>query len=127
MTEEHQIKVPEAHISLILHHPIFESGLYLAKNGRQECLASVAGLRQYSIPYPQMWGLAEEIEQVYKSTQLAQSSQAPSHVGYFPSPMSVPGQGQSSQGLTGLDGMFDGILDESKDLSTTLFEWLQQP
>lgn len=50
-----------------MHHPIYEAGLFLADEGRDECLACVAGLRQYSISFPQFWDCAGEIEKLYWS------------------------------------------------------------
>ena len=56
-------------IRLILHHPMHEAGLYLAEQGRDECFACVAGIRQYCIAYPQFWSQAEEIERTYNTHQ----------------------------------------------------------
>jgi hypothetical protein len=53
----------------IIYHPIYEAGLYLAAQAKEECLICVAGLKQYSIPFPSIWSLAEEIEVLYTSTK----------------------------------------------------------
>ncbi|EIW70020.1 hypothetical protein TREMEDRAFT_30253, partial [Tremella mesenterica DSM 1558] len=50
---------------LILYHPIYEAGCFLANMGRMECLACIAGMKQYSIAYPQMWDFSIEIENIY--------------------------------------------------------------
>jgi hypothetical protein len=75
---------------LIICHPIYEAGLYLAKQGKEECLICVAGLKQYSIPFPCVWVLAEEIETVFASTiafrNIPKLPQAPVHV--YPPPAS---------------------------------------
>lgn len=65
---------PEAHTSLsistltpnrlVLYRPMYDAGMFLARQGREESRALVAGLRQYAGPYPQMWDLALEIEAV---------------------------------------------------------------
>jgi len=52
---------------LIIHHPIYEAGLFLADDGRSECLACVAGLRQYSTAFPQFWETTDEIELRYSA------------------------------------------------------------
>lgn len=36
--------------------------MFLARQGRDECLGCFAGLKQYAGPYPQMWEHALEIE-----------------------------------------------------------------
>ena len=48
-----------------MYHPIYQAGIYLAENGREECLACVAGLRQYAIAYPRLWEIADEVEKLY--------------------------------------------------------------
>lgn len=47
---------------LALWRPIYDAGMYLARQGRDECLGCFAGLKQYAGPYPQMWEHALEIE-----------------------------------------------------------------
>jgi hypothetical protein len=42
------------------------AGLYLAKRGRSESLACIAGIKQYCHAYPQFWCQAEEIEGLYE-------------------------------------------------------------
>ena len=68
----------------IIYHPIYEAGLYLAKQGKEECLICVAGLKQYSNTFPSVWALAEEIEIVFASTIATRNTtdapQAPFHV-----------------------------------------------
>ncbi|WOO81373.1 uncharacterized protein LOC62_03G004902 [Vanrija pseudolonga] len=49
---------------LVLYRPMYDAGMFLARQGREESRALVAGLRQYAGPYPQMWDLALEIEAV---------------------------------------------------------------
>ena len=44
---------------------MYAAGLFLAEEGREECMACIAGLWQYSIPFPQFWEQADEIERVY--------------------------------------------------------------
>lgn len=61
----------------IIYHPIYEAGLYLAKQGKEECLICVEGLKQYSIPFPSVWVLAEEIEGIFASTVAVRNAQAP--------------------------------------------------
>ncbi len=61
-----------------MHHPIYEAGLFLAKDGRSECLACVAGLRQYSIAFPQFWDCADEIELLYAANLIQRTSKDPS-------------------------------------------------
>lgn len=50
---------------LILYKPIFDAGMYLARQGREDCLGCVAGLRQYAGPYPQMLDCALEIQKTF--------------------------------------------------------------
>jgi hypothetical protein len=75
---------------LIIYHPIYEAGLHLAKQGKEECLICVAGLKQYSIPFPSVWVLAEEIETIFASTiafrNISKVPQATVHV--YPPPAS---------------------------------------
>jgi hypothetical protein len=40
--------------------------MYLARNGRMEFIACVAGMKQYCIAYPQFWHQAEEMEEAYE-------------------------------------------------------------
>ena len=54
---------------LILHQPIYEAGMFLADQAREECTIAVVGLRQYCIPYPQLWARAEEIEWLFRMRQ----------------------------------------------------------
>lgn len=49
----------------MLYRPIYDAGMYLARQGREDCLGCVAGLRLYAAPYPQMWELATEIETAF--------------------------------------------------------------
>ncbi len=49
----------------MLYRPIYDAGMYLARQGREDCLGCVAGLRLYATPYPQMWELAGEIEAAF--------------------------------------------------------------
>jgi len=72
--------------SLIIHHPIYEAGRFLADEGRSECQACVAGLRQYSTAFPQFWDCADEIEQRYavKIAQTTSSERTPISVSQFP-------------------------------------------
>jgi hypothetical protein len=56
-------------LSLILHRPIYEAGMYLARKGRQEYQINVAGIRQYSIPYPHFWEQANEMDRVFANSQ----------------------------------------------------------
>ena len=51
----------------IIYHPIYEAGLYLAKQGKEEHHICVAALKQYSIPLPSVRALVEEIEGGYYS------------------------------------------------------------
>jgi hypothetical protein len=69
----------------IIYHPIYEAGLYLAKQGKEECLICVAGLKQYSIPFPSVAILAEEIEVIYGSTISHSSSNQPTTENHIPS------------------------------------------
>ena len=50
---------------MIFCHPMYEAGRFLAEEGREECMASAAGLWQYSTPFPQFWESANEIERLY--------------------------------------------------------------
>ncbi|WRT67323.1 uncharacterized protein IL334_004293 [Kwoniella shivajii] len=52
---------------LIINHPIYSAGLYLANLGRSEYLICVAGLRQYSIIFPSLWDQADHLERLYKN------------------------------------------------------------
>lgn len=52
-----------ANTRLVLYRPIFDAGMYLARQGREDCLGCVAGLRQYAGPYPQMLDCALEIQE----------------------------------------------------------------
>ena len=52
---------------LLLYHSIYEAGMYLAEQGREECMILVVGLRQHCIPYPQFWTQAEDIERLYNA------------------------------------------------------------
>jgi hypothetical protein len=61
---------------LVIYHPIYEAGLYLAAQVKEECLICVAGLRQYSTPFPSVWALAEEIETLYLSAKAASEVQS---------------------------------------------------
>lgn len=63
----------------MLYHPIYEAGLYLAEQGREECMISVVGLRQYCIPYPQFWTQAEEIERLYNARLITGPSDTGMH------------------------------------------------
>ncbi|WVQ71867.1 hypothetical protein IAR50_001409 [Cryptococcus sp. DSM 104548] len=52
---------------LVINQPIYEAGLYLAKQGKVECLACIVGLKQYSITFPAMWSQVKELERVYEA------------------------------------------------------------
>nr|XP_031861170.1 uncharacterized protein CI109_003531 [Kwoniella shandongensis]KAA5528242.1 hypothetical protein CI109_003531 [Kwoniella shandongensis] len=54
---------------LMCHHPVYEAGLYLARRGRVECLACVAGLKQYSVTFPSLWEEAEELKRLYEASK----------------------------------------------------------
>lgn len=43
--------------------------MFLADQAREECMIAVVGLRQYCIPYPQLWARAEEIEWLFRMRQ----------------------------------------------------------
>lgn len=47
---------------LICYRPIFDSGMYLARQGNMDCMGCILALKQYAVAYPQMWDLALEIE-----------------------------------------------------------------
>jgi len=89
---------------LIIYHPIYEAGLYLAKQGKEECLICVAGLKQYSIPFPSVWVLAEEIETIFASTiafrNMPKAPPAPVHV--HPPPASGSVEPVNDSGHVGL-------------------------
>ncbi|KLT46287.1 hypothetical protein CC85DRAFT_59374 [Cutaneotrichosporon oleaginosum] len=53
---------------LVLYRPIYDGGMYLARQGRDDCLGCVAGLRLYATAYPQMWELARDIESAFLAT-----------------------------------------------------------
>lgn len=76
----------------MLYRPIFDAGMYLARQGREDCLGCVAGLRLYAVPYPQMWELAAEIEAAFLKANVNPSSSAPLldasvSTGIVPSPL----------------------------------------
>jgi hypothetical protein len=64
---------------LLLYHSIYEAGLYLAEQGREECMILVVGLRQHCIPYPQFWTQAEEIERLFNARLITGPSEAGMH------------------------------------------------
>lgn len=70
--------------TLVIYKPIYEAGLYLARQGKEECLACVAGLRQYAIPFPSIWSSAEEIEILYLTTTEKRAQPANNSVGLPP-------------------------------------------
>ncbi|WWD09924.1 hypothetical protein V865_008054 [Kwoniella europaea PYCC6329] len=51
---------------LIINHPIYAAGEYLAALGRSEYLICVAGLRQYAIIYPSLWDQADKLDSIYQ-------------------------------------------------------------
>ncbi|WWC60912.1 uncharacterized protein I303_103488 [Kwoniella dejecticola CBS 10117] len=56
---------------LIINHPIFSAGEYLASLGRSEYLICVAGLKQYSTVYPALWDQAERLDQIFHDAKKA--------------------------------------------------------
>ncbi|BEI79573.1 hypothetical protein CcaverHIS002_0101020 [Cutaneotrichosporon cavernicola] len=50
---------------LVLYRPIYDAGMFLAREGLDDCLGCIAGLRLYSAAYPQIWELAAEIEAAF--------------------------------------------------------------
>lgn len=54
-------------LSLCLYRPIFDAGMYLARQGLEDCMGCVAGLKQYSGPYPQMLECALDIQRTFIS------------------------------------------------------------
>ncbi|OCF45377.1 hypothetical protein I317_00622 [Kwoniella heveanensis CBS 569] len=60
---------------LVIHHTIYEAGLYLASRGRSEHLICVAGLRQYSLAFPALWDQADELETVYAAATVCTHTQ----------------------------------------------------
>ena len=83
-----------------MYHPIYETGLFLAEQGHEHCLVSVAALRQYCLAYPQFWTQAEEIERLYNarlitgpSVPQASSADGSVSMGSTPeSPAAIAGQ-----------------------------------
>ncbi|KAK6903149.1 hypothetical protein I203_108412 [Kwoniella mangroviensis CBS 8507] len=51
---------------LIINHPIYAAGEYLASLGRSEYQICVAGLRQYAIIYPSLWDQADKLDSTYQ-------------------------------------------------------------
>nr|ODN87851.1 hypothetical protein L203_03053 [Cryptococcus depauperatus CBS 7841] len=49
----------------MMHYPIHEAGLHLARQNRSECLACIVGLKQYSNTFPAVWEQAEALEEIY--------------------------------------------------------------
>ncbi|WVF71971.1 hypothetical protein IAT40_006781 [Kwoniella sp. CBS 6097] len=64
---------------LIIHHTIYEAGLYLASRGRTEHLICIAGLRQYSLSFPALWDQADELESVYATATAAATACGHAH------------------------------------------------
>lgn len=68
----------------MIYHPIYEAGLYLARQGNEEYQACSAALRQYSSPFPSIWYLAKEIEGVYMDTKTTRAGSTLQGVGHLP-------------------------------------------
>lgn len=51
-----------------------EAGRFLAAQGREEYLACVLGIRQYSIAFPQFWAVANELEETYAAARYQRDS-----------------------------------------------------
>jgi hypothetical protein len=49
----------------ILYHPIYYAGLYLASKGHEGTSACIIGLKQYALPFPQVWESAQKIQVIY--------------------------------------------------------------
>lgn len=131
---------------LLLHSPIYEAGLYLAEQGREDCMALVAGLRQHCISYPQFWSAAEEIERLYNARVLAGTPHSASNtparpVGppefslpistgspmmSSPTNMSAPYGGSGRKGMEGPGSNGLAGNGEERDVALSLFEWLHQ-
>jgi hypothetical protein len=80
---------------LVLNHPIWLAGCYLAESGRDECRICIAALRQYSVSFGHLWDLADEIESIYLSaisSRVSLSAQG-SSPGTSISPWLGPGAG----------------------------------
>ena len=80
---------------LVLNHPIWLAGCYLAESGRDECRICIAALRQYSVSFGHLWDLADEIESIYLSaisSRVSLSAQG-SSPGTSISPWLGPGPG----------------------------------
>ncbi|WVW82869.1 hypothetical protein I302_104881 [Kwoniella bestiolae CBS 10118] len=57
---------------LIINHPIYAAGEYLATLGRSEYLICVAGLRQYATVYPCLWDQADKLGNMYSQATKAE-------------------------------------------------------
>jgi hypothetical protein len=119
----------------VILHPIYEAGLYLAKQGKEECLICIAGLKQYSIPFPSVWALAEEVEVIYTSHITANKNRATPFVlpaapgttqpSDYPASVPLGHVGVSSNGNAG-SMWSDGSPAPSKDIAWNLFDWVHQ-
>jgi len=104
-------RLPQLTPRLILHQPIYEAGLFLAEQGREECMIAVAGLQQYCIPYPQFWPRAEEIERLFRARQASVATAYATGSDHAPLPytgaaVDTPLSGASITGshASGMDG-----------------------
>lgn len=113
---------------LIIYHPIYQAGLYLASQGKEECLACVAGLKQYAAPFPSIFALAQEIETLYVNTKNRAPQTSLMGVGHLPPslpPLSSTPNGRSAQSA-GTAGNASSINASPLDLQPPVIDWSAQ-